>query len=343
MGEDDESPRHRPTSQTVYRGTRGTTSAGIVPDTGEVTLPEEELPFGNNWFGALIAQCCSMRDRNRDALAAKMASQTGRPPPPPPVANAERQLAQTQKFQPHLSTAPPISNEHAPPISNAHAPPIQYTKAHSETDSDSDAVCWPPKGSPPPQLPKYTRTPSESSSSGEVPEQRIAGMSNTFPYSKSRDIPEEQLGKPSVAPRESGRFIIGSDGALELSASRDQMVKPSLNSPPLTQASVGQLDHWEWPPWCLRQKDPCIEVFVEDEDTGDNRWVPAEPQNRVVDPSGKDTFLCAEYEWDGELYNQDFGPQHVRRRGDTRTVKELLAKAAKPFDSGGGVRALLGI
>merc|ERR1712063_38106 len=174
-------------------------------------------------------------------------------------------------------------------------------------------------------------------------------MSNTFPYSKSRDIPEEQFGKPSVAPRESGRYIIGSDGALELSASRDQMVKPSLNSPPLTQASVGQLDHWEWPPWCLRQKDPCIEVFVEDEDTGDNRWVPAEPQNRVVDPSGKDTFLCAEYEWDGELYNQDFGPQHVRRRGDTRTVKELLAKESKPgvgdclgssaksFDSGGGV------
>jgi len=111
----------------------------------------------------------------------------------------------------------------------------------------------------------------------------------------------------------------------------------------------GMPKRWEWPPWCLNFKEPCIEVLVEDEDGGESRWVEAEPQSRVVDKVGRDAYLCAEYEWDGELYVQDFGPQHVRRRGQKTTVFELFV-TMKPKDGGdlnrsrdqgGGVMAFL--
>lgn len=123
------------------------------------------------------------------------------------------------------------------------------------------------------------------------------------------------------------------------------------------EAPVNHLpDDWEWPAWCLNHKDPCIEVFVEDSESEEKRWVFSEPTSRVVDDGGKDAFLCAEYEWDGNFYSRDFAPQHVRRRGDTLTVMEILsarrndppshnglrggARLGKK-DNGGGVTALL--
>jgi len=262
--------------------------------------------------------------------------------------------------QPNKSRAPPIKNGYAPPISVQRAPPIekldmpvlappnvpdQHTNIRSDSSPDSDG-CWPPEGSRQPQLPKFTRC----SSSGKMPEQRAAETHNTFPYSKNRDFADNgRHGKQSVARGESQTFARENDEVVKPSATRNQFEKPSVGG-----GSFGkQPDHWEWPPWCLIVKDPCIEVFVEDEDTGDSRWVRAEPQNRVVDPHGNDTFLCAEYEWDGEYYNQDFGPQHVRRRGAKYTVKELVSKnnilgatdrpgrSIRPFDNGGGVTALL--
>merc|ERR1712032_1504279 len=41
---------------------------------------------------------------------------------------------------------------------------------------------------------------------------------------------------------------------------------------------------------------------------------------------GNDAFLCAEYEWDGEYYVQDFGPHHIRKRGQHMTVRQMLDK-----------------
>lgn len=105
---------------------------------------------------------------------------------------------------------------------------------------------------------------------------------------------------------------------------------------------------WEWPPWCLNFKSPNIEVWVLDEDAGIGRWVSAQPQSRVVDKSGRDAYLCAEYLWDGEYYVQDFGPQHVRRKGETPTVLQTLTQsedpeleATKVFKKNGGSEALM--
>merc|ERR1719240_2547823 len=118
-----------------------------------------------------------------------------------------------------------------------------------------------------------------------------------------REPPVKHMAQPSVPV---GRSTLRSRslGTCDLQQERTK--------PPVVR------NDWEWPEWCLDPKQPCIEVFVEDEDTGEKRWVTGEPQNRVIDTMDKDLFLCAEYEWNGEFYNQDFEPQHVRRRGDTR-------------------------
>merc|ERR1719387_240155 len=91
---------------------------------------------------------------------------------------------------------------------------------------------------------------------------------------------------------------------------------------------------WSWPPWVLNAKDPQIEVYVEDEDTGRGRWVNAEPQSRVVGKDGRDAFLCAEYEWDDDFFVQDFGPHHVRRRGHKETIMAMFDRTANGVDSG---------
>lgn len=97
------------------------------------------------------------------------------------------------------------------------------------------------------------------------------------------------------------------------------------NKPPNTKTKH-MPEKWEWPTWCLNFQKPSIEVYVIDDETGDSKWVLAEPQSRVVDKNGCDTYLCAEYKWDGEFYVQDFGPQHVRRRGEQVPVSEVLAR-----------------
>ncbi|CAE7811712.1 mas [Symbiodinium sp. CCMP2592] len=89
---------------------------------------------------------------------------------------------------------------------------------------------------------------------------------------------------------------------------------------------------WEWPPWCLNFKSPNIEVWVFDDDCSVGRWVAAQPQSRVVDKTGRDAYLCAEYLWDGEYYVQDFGPQHVRKKGESRTVWQALTQS-EPYGS----------
>mmetsp|Transcript_19306 Transcript_19306/g.58002 ORF Transcript_19306/g.58002 Transcript_19306/m.58002 type:complete len:234 (+) Transcript_19306:81-782(+) len=87
-----------------------------------------------------------------------------------------------------------------------------------------------------------------------------------------------------------------------------------------------QAESWEWPAWCRAYFEPCIEVYVVDDETGRARWVEAMPRERVKDSAGRDEFLSAEYMWDGELYIQDFAPEHVRRRGGTATVRDFLER-----------------
>lgn len=111
--------------------------------------------------------------------------------------------------------------------------------------------------------------------------------------------------------------------------------------------------NWQWPAWCLNFKTPIIEVYVVDDETGEGRWVNAEPLSRVVDNTDSDAYLCAEYDWDGEGFEQDFPPEHVRKRGQTKSVFEVLlegetqgsggreAPRPRPPDTGGGVSRLL--
>lgn len=64
---------------------------------------------------------------------------------------------------------------------------------------------------------------------------------------------------------------------------------------------------WSWPSWALDNKQPCIEVYVEDEEAHEGRWISeCTPLHRVVHPDGYDQFLACEYIWDGEPYEQDF-------------------------------------
>eukprot|EP00930_Biecheleria_cincta_P040035 TRINITY_DN27466_c0_g1_i1.p1 TRINITY_DN27466_c0_g1~~TRINITY_DN27466_c0_g1_i1.p1 ORF type:complete len:248 (+),score=43.32 TRINITY_DN27466_c0_g1_i1:26-769(+) len=98
---------------------------------------------------------------------------------------------------------------------------------------------------------------------------------------------------------------------------------------------------WEWPSWCFNPGR--IDVWVEDDMPAGGKWIAARTVGRVVDKSGNDSFLSAEYDWDGkgDLFVQDFGPQHVRKSGDNRTVFQLLTSGASagPAGQGGGYAA----
>lgn len=91
-----------------------------------------------------------------------------------------------------------------------------------------------------------------------------------------------------------------------------------------TTDEVRERGSWGWPDWAVQSRTPDIEVFVVDDVAGVSRWVDAVPLCRVVDREGRDTFLSAQYCWDGEYYDEDFGPEQVRRRGSTLTVAQIL-------------------
>lgn len=94
---------------------------------------------------------------------------------------------------------------------------------------------------------------------------------------------------------------------------------------PSSTASASSSSSWKWPRWSLDRGSCPIEVFVLDEkhkQGGD--WVIAMPKMRVLDDRGNDAYLSAEYCWKGELFDEDFGPDRVRRCGEETTVWELL-------------------
>jgi len=117
-------------------------------------------------------------------------------------------------------------------------------------------------------------------------------------------------------------------------------------APPQSERNEGSTSKasakWEWPAWSLQKKPPVIEVYVTDEETGLGRWVRADPESRVVDKVGNDAYLCAEYDWDGEFYVQDFSPKHVRRAGQKLTVFDMIsAGEGKSRDQGAGINSFL--
>mmetsp|Transcript_8667 Transcript_8667/g.15605 ORF Transcript_8667/g.15605 Transcript_8667/m.15605 type:complete len:613 (-) Transcript_8667:180-2018(-) len=106
--------------------------------------------------------------------------------------------------------------------------------------------------------------------------------------------------------------------------SEGKTAAPDSQKAPAPTGGGKTSEHWKWPAWCLNSKSPALEVFVEDEDTGEGRWVEATPINRVVDKDGNDAFISAEYDWDGEDYVQDFAPEHVRKRGTKVSVQDMI-------------------
>merc|ERR1712151_249384 len=64
------------------------------------------------------------------------------------------------------------------------------------------------------------------------------------------------------------------------------------------------------------------EVYVKDED--ECGWLLGKPQSRVTDAHGHDAYLCVEYNWDGDDYQEDFDPKTVRKPGTSQTVWQIL-------------------
>jgi len=206
-------------------------------------------------------------------------------------------------------------------------------------------------GRPPPAPQQFPAPGQQGSARGLSP-----GAGQRPVMQGGRDQQQQQQRPPQHSRLDSDS---DSDGG-RYSMHRENRQEPPKTTPPQAQSSIardlmsggGGKDsitggasvaasmpkRWEWPQWCLNFKEPCIEVYVVDEETDEGRWVRAEPQSRVVDKNGRDAYLCVEYEWDGEFYVQDFGPQNVRRRGDKKTVFDVF----EDKDTGGGVIAFLG-
>eukprot|EP00930_Biecheleria_cincta_P082515 TRINITY_DN72235_c0_g1_i1.p1 TRINITY_DN72235_c0_g1~~TRINITY_DN72235_c0_g1_i1.p1 ORF type:complete len:440 (+),score=72.99 TRINITY_DN72235_c0_g1_i1:88-1407(+) len=296
----------------------------------ESRYPDDAENWGTvgNFFMSLVAngrQCCSMRDRTRkeDVEAAKRAAAYGRPP------GRENQFPGPGSQR--RSSPPPHEQPETP-----HAARQQNRRPAYEMPLSSD-----------------------SESAGEEPP--LVGLGNngpragTSPAPLPRGLPDDRPSadkqKPVVPPREDP-FLPGK-ALQEQSAPSSKPpgsapVGPSSASPPAASATAPVLSsakgdptppegplpsRWEWPPWCLNFKSPSIEVWVFDDDANIGRWVSAQPQSRVVDKTGRDAYLCAEYNWDGEFYVQDFGPQHVRKQGEKRSVLQQLTGGGVDMDS----------
>lgn len=105
-------------------------------------------------------------------------------------------------------------------------------------------------------------------------------------------------------------------------AGRPQRPKPPPKPPPACRQR-GQ-EPWRWPEWSLSRRPSVIEVYVGSVQGDRGRWVAAVPRSRIVDETGHDRYLCAEYSWEGERFVEDFEPDRVRKRGMVRPVSELV-------------------
>jgi len=248
-------------------------------------------------------QCCSMRDRTADGEAARRASLTGRPPGfPPPGAAAAAPAVTAQDAD--LANRPSDDDERTP-CGTARSRGRGGGPTHrgrSATPTGAGAMFLHPNSARGPRAfspDDMRRSPSLASSYRALSCSAVSSAASIMPPASAR-----------------------SNNGGRKAASRSRA--PTYAEPSAQQR--GRRQAWQWPAWALRYKTPCIEVFVQDEDTGKSCWVEAEPQSSVIDPAGGDAFLAVEYSWDGEYYVQDFGPEHVRQKGSKTTVQELLRR-----------------
>eukprot|EP00929_Paragymnodinium_shiwhaense_P068469 TRINITY_DN34439_c0_g1_i4.p1 TRINITY_DN34439_c0_g1~~TRINITY_DN34439_c0_g1_i4.p1 ORF type:complete len:399 (-),score=51.77 TRINITY_DN34439_c0_g1_i4:65-1261(-) len=237
------------------------------------------------------SQCCSMRDR-ANADAARRAAEAGRPP--------------TRK-EPLLSTGDVSvrSGDTNTPVEIGGAPPERLTGKPSALAPLNGTVA------------AASQEARQRPRSPDAPEDRQRADAGAPGAGRGLSLPD--LGGSRSTPAARG----GNDPFGGASASSASPWSPEKESPPATIKP-----RWKWPAWALQVKPPIIEVFVEDDDTGSGRWCDAEPQSRVVDSDKRDAYLCAEYQWDDEYYVQDFGPQHVRKRGQYMTVFDMFNQAS---------------
>eukprot|EP00747_Dinoflagellata_sp_TGD_P181047 gnl/TRDRNA2_/TRDRNA2_34498_c0_seq1.p1 gnl/TRDRNA2_/TRDRNA2_34498_c0~~gnl/TRDRNA2_/TRDRNA2_34498_c0_seq1.p1 ORF type:complete len:356 (-),score=56.72 gnl/TRDRNA2_/TRDRNA2_34498_c0_seq1:434-1477(-) len=292
-------------------------------DDVDYTVPPAVEAQEEGWFswlapitsvlGGVGSQCCSMRAA-ADEEARKKASETGRPPqrrfPQPPDHDSPR----------------PTPVGAAPKPTKAPVEPPRRPPARDESSDEDFAARRPPATSPVRPVPRfevgqrvYRRgvpcIVQQVYSSIDPPtylvEVRENGSSPRMVECEADQLSEVEPSNGRAAPAPSNVFA----------------PEPPAESPPEASRKPPEVK-WEWPVWALNFKKPCIEVWVDD-DEGSGQWCPAEPQSRVVDKSGNDAYICAEYKWDDDYYVQDFGPQHVRKMGEKKTVFDICCQKAK--------------
>lgn len=275
-----------------------------IDDSRNRPIVQEEPPASEgplqSWFGYIFGggtQCCGNRDRNKDAELARKAALNGRPPQPrQPAApsNDRRRDFEVSEPPSRADTAPPSRMQSEPPSRD---PP----RAGGGLDELHKFANEPlPNGQRQPPLPPPADSTGDRLPSPQEPPQRLRP-------------PEESIGTNIV-----GKSPL--DNGYEPTAEENRAAL-AREKPP-----EGHMPHrWQWPTWTLNSKDAQIEVYVTDEDTGESRWCKAVPQFRVVDKDGHDAYICAEYDWDEEYYVQDFGPHHVRRRGQKTSIFEMFS------------------
>lgn len=284
---------------------------------------EEDQGLLQTWFGFLFApgsNCCSMR--SKDEEAARLAGTSGRPPQqkfpsPRPDQRGVRETGREAAAAPQTmgsSRQAFASSRQSPRLDHSQAPASKPDSKLDETGALESSRQRSP--SPPGDRTLWSSQPIRTN----VP---------PLLFEDTGDLPGRDLNpKETKEDASAATPMFGEE--------REKERLPGVESSAPASAEAARLppghylpqapEKWTWPPWSLNSKEPCIEVYVQDDDDGaEPRWCLAEPQFRVVNKDGNDAYLCAEYEWDDEFYVQDFGPQHVRKRGQTQTVADLFS------------------
>lgn len=315
------------------------------------------------WMAAGGKQCCSMRDRATADAAAKAARPPEHRFPPPEAGRDgigsfrprdEPRAAEPPSTSPYRGPDLPASvfktqsGEYAGGRDDKRAAGRSHDSEREKSPTESRGGGMAPGGvleawgqrdasasakSLPPAAGQRAATPPRPDRLGPVVSP-VTGPGQRTGKEPSRPA----YGLSPAAAATAAMSTLGSvptqtqlqSGAANSAPTRPQLpTQPQMGLGPSSspsQMSSSPAPRWEWPTWALNFKKPSIEVYVVDDDSGRGRWVNAEPQSRVVDKSGRDAYLCVEYDWDGELYVQDFGPQHVRRRGETQTVFQFVER-----------------
>jgi hypothetical protein len=284
--------------------------------------PEEEPGLMASWFGYLLGagtQCCGNRVRS-DTEAVQRASATGRPPAP----------ARQQQFPDATPKAPATSELPRSKRKDDSDYELEEDK-HAATRAYERRVSFEPSSKRPADLDGLYQFAGTNDIKQKQPTQREQGF-------QFKEAPEQQESKKLPTP------LVNDQPSKPLQPNSEQVLYE-------TPQEVSKPSKWQWPTWSLNTKEKGIEVYVEDDDSGESRWCEATPQFRVVDKEGNDAYLCAEYEWDDDFYVQDFSPEHVRKRGQRMTVHQIVslgsqasrtAQSGQRHDTGGGVSSWLG-